>query len=39
MGLLLTLMFVANAIGAVVLLPAFASFLIKPGAAAAGEAK
>jgi predicted RND superfamily exporter protein len=30
MGLLLTLMFFANAIGAVVLLPAFASFLIKP---------
>jgi uncharacterized protein len=30
MGLLLTLMFLANAIGAVVLLPAFASFLIKP---------
>jgi len=29
MGLLLTLMFVANAIGAVVLLPAFASFLLK----------
>jgi predicted RND superfamily exporter protein len=34
MGLLLTLMFVANAIGAVVLLPAFASFLIKPRAGA-----
>ena len=32
MGLLLTLMFFANAIGAVVLLPAFASFLIKPKA-------
>jgi hypothetical protein len=30
MGLLLTLMFLANAVGAVVLLPAFASFLIKP---------
>jgi uncharacterized protein len=29
MGLLLTLMFLANAVGAVVLLPAFASFLIK----------
>jgi predicted RND superfamily exporter protein len=29
MGLLLTLMFLANAIGAVVLLPAFASFLLK----------
>ncbi len=32
MGLLLTLMFLANAVGAVVLLPAFASFLIKPKA-------
>ncbi|HUR40843.1 MAG TPA: MMPL family transporter [Verrucomicrobiae bacterium] len=32
MGLLLTLMFIANAIGAVVLLPAFASFLVKPHA-------
>jgi predicted RND superfamily exporter protein len=30
MGLLLTLMFLANAVGAVVLLPAFASFLVKP---------
>jgi uncharacterized protein len=29
MGLLLTLMFLANAVGAVVLLPAFASFLVK----------
>ena len=29
MGLLLTVMFLANAVGAVVLLPAFASFLIK----------
>ena len=33
MGLLLTLMFLANAVGAVVLLPAFASFLVKPKAA------
>ena len=32
MGLLLTLMFLANAVGAVVLLPAFASFLVKPKA-------
>jgi predicted RND superfamily exporter protein len=32
MGLLLTLMFLANAVGAVVLLPAFASFLVKPHA-------
>jgi predicted RND superfamily exporter protein len=30
MGLLLTLMFLANAVGAVVLLPAFASLLVKP---------
>jgi len=30
MGLLLTLMFLANAVAAVVLLPAFASFLVKP---------
>jgi uncharacterized protein len=30
MGLLLTLMFLANAVGAVLLLPAFASFLVHP---------
>jgi len=35
MGILLTMMFVANAVAAVVLLPAFAAFLLRPAAAAA----
>ena len=33
MGILLTIMFIANAVAALVLLPAFASFLLKPPAA------
>jgi uncharacterized protein len=36
MGLLLTLMFLANALAAVILLPAFASFLVKPQPEPAG---
>lgn len=38
MGILLTMMFVANAVAAVLLLPAFAAFLLKPPAAGAGNA-
>ncbi|WP_043113149.1 efflux RND transporter permease subunit, partial [Solimonas flava] len=37
MGILLTMMFVANAVAAVVLLPAFAAFLLKPKPAAVAE--
>ncbi|HUS25679.1 MAG TPA: MMPL family transporter, partial [Candidatus Binatia bacterium] len=37
MGELLTLMFLANMVGAVVLLPALASFLVRPPSAAEAE--
>jgi predicted RND superfamily exporter protein len=39
MGVLLTVMFIANAVAAVVLLPAFATFLCKPGKPAAAQPK
>jgi hypothetical protein len=38
MGILLTIMFLANAGAAVVLLPAFAAFLMKPKPAASAPA-
>ena len=38
MGILLTIMFLANAAAAVLLLPAFAAFLVKPKPADAGHA-
>lgn len=38
MGILLTMMFVANAVAAVLLLPAFAAFLLKPPASGTGNA-
>lgn len=38
MGILLTMMFVANAVAAVVLLPAFAAFLLRPGKEIEAEA-
>jgi hypothetical protein len=37
MGILLTIMFLANAVAAVLLLPAFAAFLLKPPATPSEE--